>query len=114
MSFMRGSSRVVAVQRRMAVRVSKQATMAYLREYPEPEFIEEVKEAFPEKPIANVEEARVGRDDYVLLYVFCGLMRRPHCCRFCSLRWDINILTSGQPLNWMRPVRSKEESIFQS
>lgn len=34
-------------------------TKAYLREYPEPEFIAEVREAFPEKPIANVEEARV-------------------------------------------------------
>lgn len=33
-------------------------TQAYLKMYPEPEFMEEVKEAFPEKMIANVEEAR--------------------------------------------------------
>lgn len=56
---MRGNSRIVSAQRRMPVRVSRVATKAYLREYPEPEFIAEVKEAFPEKPIANVEEARV-------------------------------------------------------
>lgn len=56
---MRGNSRIVSAQRRMSVRVSRVATKAYLREYPEPEFIAEVKEAFPEQPIANVEEARV-------------------------------------------------------
>lgn len=56
---MRGNSRIVSAQRRMSVRVSRMAPRAYLREYPEPEFIAEVKEAFPEKPIANAEEARV-------------------------------------------------------
>ena len=33
--------------------------------YPDPDFIQMTKEAFPDKGIANVEEARVGR--------------RPHC-----------------------------------
>lgn len=32
---------------------------AYIREYPDPEFIAEVKGAFPDKGIANAEEARV-------------------------------------------------------
>lgn len=33
--------------------------MAFEREWPNPEFIEEVEESFPEQGIANVEEARV-------------------------------------------------------
>lgn len=57
--FMRGTSRILSAQRSVSVRVSRMPTRAYLREYPEPEFIAEVKEAFPEKPIANAEEARV-------------------------------------------------------
>ena len=65
-TFMRGNARIVSAQRRMSVRVSRMSTRAYLREYPEPEFIAEVKEAFPEKPIANVEEARVC----VLVFLF--------------------------------------------
>ena len=32
---------------------------AYIREWPEPEFVKEVEEAFPDQGIANVEEARV-------------------------------------------------------
>jgi hypothetical protein len=32
---------------------------AYIREWPYPEFIAEVKAAFPDKAIATVEEARV-------------------------------------------------------
>ncbi|KAI8113939.1 hypothetical protein M9434_002067 [Picochlorum sp. BPE23] len=61
-TFMRGNAPVVSAQRKLAVRVSRSQVMtskAYLREYPDPEFIEEVKENFPEQPIANVEEARV-------------------------------------------------------
>ena len=84
----------MAVQRRMAVRVSRQAAMAYLREYPEPEFIEEVKETFPEKPIANVEEARVGRM-MILSCRVCILWfdeGSTHLCRFSFLRWGTNIL----------------------
>lgn len=34
--------------------------MAFEREWPEPEFIQEVEEAFPDQGIASVEEARVG------------------------------------------------------
>ena len=34
--------------------------MAFEREWPEPAFIGEVEEAFPDQGIANVEEARVG------------------------------------------------------
>lgn len=34
--------------------------MAFEREWPNPEFIKEVEEAFPDQGIANVEEARVG------------------------------------------------------
>ena len=37
-----------------------QRVMAFEREWPEPEFIKEVEESFPEQGIANVEEARVG------------------------------------------------------
>ncbi len=33
--------------------------MAFERAWPDPEFIQEVEEAFPEQGIANVEEARV-------------------------------------------------------
>lgn len=54
----RGKAVVSRVQTARASRKSVLAR-AYIREYPYPEFIEEVKEAFPEKPIANVEEARV-------------------------------------------------------
>lgn len=48
---------VAGFQRRRAVAV---AARAYLAEYPDPEFIEATKEAFPDKGIANVEEARVS------------------------------------------------------
>lgn len=43
----------------------------YIREWPIPEFIAEVKQAFPEKMIATVEEARVlfSEDGYVYLDV---------------------------------------------
>ena len=34
--------------------------MAFEREWPQPEFVREVEEAFPDQGIANVEEARVG------------------------------------------------------
>ena len=40
-------------------RRSSQAACAYAQEWPDPELIEETKEAFPDKGIANVEEARV-------------------------------------------------------
>jgi hypothetical protein len=73
---MRGNAPVVSAQRKLAVRVSRSQVMtskAYLREYPDPEFIEEVKENFPEQPIANVEEARV-----------CLFPRHSHClCDMC-------------------------------
>lgn len=62
-TFMRGNAPVVSAQRKLAARVSRSQVMtskAYLREYPDPEFIEEVKEKFPEQPIANIEEARVS------------------------------------------------------
>ncbi|KAK9902888.1 hypothetical protein WJX75_009856 [Coccomyxa subellipsoidea] len=44
---------------------------AFIREWPYPEFIEEVKEAFPEKGVATVEEARVlySEDGYTYLDV---------------------------------------------
>ena len=68
-TFMGGNSRIVSAQRKMSVRVSRMSvTKAYLREYPEPEFIAEVKEAFPEKPIANIEEARVRNVVFFLAY----------------------------------------------
>jgi len=38
---------------------SRMAVRAMIREYPDPEFIAETKEAFPDKAIANAEEARV-------------------------------------------------------
>ena len=34
--------------------------MAFQREWPDPEFVKEVEEAFPDQGIANVEEARVS------------------------------------------------------
>lgn len=34
---------------------------AMVREWPDPDFIAEVKSDFPEKMVASVEEARVGR-----------------------------------------------------
>jgi len=54
------------VSRVQTARASRQSVLAraYIREYPYPEFIEEVKEAFPEKPIASVEEARVRNDSF--------------------------------------------------
>ena len=60
-TFARGTVRIAPVtQRRNAVRQpERMVARAYLREYPDPEFIAEVKETFPEKPIANVEEGRV-------------------------------------------------------
>ena len=50
--------------------------MAYHREWPEPEFIKEVEEAFPEQGIANVEEARVSELAVALLtaYVTCSAL----------------------------------------
>jgi len=36
-----------------------QRVMAFEREWPDPQFVAEVKEAFPDQGIANVEEARV-------------------------------------------------------
>lgn len=59
----RGKAVVSRVQTARSSRKSVLAR-AYIREYPYPEFIEEVKEAFPEKPIANVEEARVRNQSF--------------------------------------------------
>ena len=35
--------------------------MAFEREWPDPQFVAEVEEAFPDQGIANVEEARVNK-----------------------------------------------------
>lgn len=37
-----------------------------VRQWPDPEFVQEVKEAFPDKGIATVEEARVSSAKNVL------------------------------------------------
>lgn len=52
-------------------RVGVQRVEAYVREYPDPEFIDEVLDSFPEKMVANVEEARVlfSEGGYVYLDV---------------------------------------------
>lgn len=91
---MRGNAPVVSAQRKLAVRVSRSQVMtskAYLREYPDPEFIEEVKENFPEQPIANVEEARVclfPRHSHCLCDVSYGMAMS---CRCSSPSWDTSI-----------------------
>ena len=43
-------------------RRSSQQVSAFVREWPDQEFIKETLEAFPEKAVANVEEARVSFD----------------------------------------------------
>ena len=41
-------------------RSHSQRVCAYDRRWPDPDFIKEVEEAFPDKGVANVEEARVS------------------------------------------------------
>lgn len=53
------SSRVMAPIRQRSVRVQAVAERIKLRQYPDPDFIEEVAEAFPDKGVATVEEGRV-------------------------------------------------------
>ena len=54
-----GCTRLVAArpQRRRDVYVTR--TQAFQAQWPDPDFINETKEAFPEKGVATVEEARV-------------------------------------------------------
>ena len=67
-SFLRGNAQIAFAQPKVSVRRSQRlATRAYIREYPDPEFIEEVKQAFPEKPIATVEEGRVRETMHVII-----------------------------------------------
>ena len=48
-----------AVTQTRSRRNTLQPIRAFLREWPDPQFVEEVKEAFPDKGVATVEEARV-------------------------------------------------------
>ncbi len=54
-----GAALPVAARRKASRRTALQPVRAYLREWPDQDFIEEVKEAFPDKGVATVEEARV-------------------------------------------------------
>lgn len=85
------------VSRVQTARTSRKSVLAraYIREYPYPEFIEEVKEAFPEKPIANVEEARVRNQSFYEskseMSMSQGLRSRLFLgCRSFSQHWDTN------------------------
>ncbi len=51
---------VVAVRRTAPLRASALQTRAMIRQFPDPEFIAQVKAAFPDQGIADPDEARVS------------------------------------------------------
>jgi hypothetical protein len=59
-AFFGGSAQLAAARPQRCRRAALRA-QAFQSEWPDPDFIKETKEAFPEKGVASVEEARVGR-----------------------------------------------------
>ncbi len=58
--FFGGAAQLAAARPQRCRRAALRA-QAFQSEWPDPDFIKETKEAFPDKGVATVEEARVGR-----------------------------------------------------
>lgn len=67
-AFTSGLRAPLANARRAAVRPARRqqcvSVRAMIREYPDPDFIAETLAEFPDKGVANVEEARVSASDF--------------------------------------------------